>query len=107
MSDDTAVTASGTVQPRTIDLLDGDSYVNDPYPAYNWLRAPNRHIAFGFGTHFCVGAALARLEIRTFFEEFVRRLGSFRVVPGSVVEMPNAFVYGVRSAQLELTAADA
>ena len=35
---------------------------------------PNQHIAFGFGTHFCLGAALARLEIRLFFEEFVRRV---------------------------------
>jgi cytochrome P450 family 142 subfamily A polypeptide 1 len=67
-------------------------------------RSPNNHLSFGFGTHFCLGAALARLEIRTFFEEFVRRVSSFSIVPGSVVEMPNAFVYGLRGAQIELVA---
>ena len=46
---------------------------------YDVTRQPNHHIAFGFGTHFCLGAALARLEIRVFFEEFVRRVGALRV----------------------------
>lgn len=67
-------------------------------------RQPNNHIAFGFGTHFCLGAALARLEIRTFFEELLRRVHSFRLATGTTpVEMPNAFVYGLASAQMELT----
>ena len=65
-------------------------------------RHPNNHIAFGFGTHFCLGAALARMEIRTFFEELIRRVRTFRLAPGAEpVEMPNAFVYGLRSAQVE------
>ena len=64
-------------------------------------RNPNNHLAFGFGTHFCLGASLARLEIRVFFEELRRRVRDFRLVPGSdVVEMPNAFVYGLKSAQV-------
>ncbi len=66
-------------------------------------RHPNHHIAFGFGTHFCLGAALARLEIKVFFEELVRRVRRFRLTPGTdPVEMPNAFVYGLRSAHLDL-----
>jgi cytochrome P450 family 142 subfamily A polypeptide 1 len=80
------------------------AHFDDP-EAFDVARTPNHHIAFGFGTHFCLGAALARLEIRTFFEEFVRRVDSFRIVPGSLVEMPNPFVYGVRSANIELVAA--
>lgn len=65
-------------------------------------RTLNNHIAFGFGTHFCLGAALARMEIRVFFEELVRRVESFRLTPGTEpVEMPNAFVYGLRSAHLD------
>jgi cytochrome P450 family 142 subfamily A polypeptide 1 len=65
-------------------------------------RRPNHHLSFGFGTHFCLGAALARLEIRVFLEELTRRVRDVRVVPGTVVEMPNAFVYGLRSARVEL-----
>jgi cholest-4-en-3-one 26-monooxygenase len=69
---------------------------------YDVARSPNNHIAFGFGTHFCLGAALARMEIRVFFAELVRRVRSLRLVPGTApVEMPNAFVYGLRSAHVE------
>jgi cholest-4-en-3-one 26-monooxygenase len=64
-------------------------------------RNPNNHLAFGFGTHFCLGASLARLEIRVFFEELRRRVRGLRLVPGAdVVEMPNAFVYGLKSANV-------
>jgi cytochrome P450 family 142 subfamily A polypeptide 1 len=64
-------------------------------------RQPNDHLAFGFGTHFCLGAALARMEIRLFFEELVRRVRSLRLVPGTrPVEMPNAFVFGLKSAHV-------
>jgi cytochrome P450 family 142 subfamily A polypeptide 1 len=70
---------------------------------FDVTRQPNHHLAFGFGTHFCLGSALARLEIRVFFEELVRRVRSLRLTPGTApVEMPNAFVYGLRSAHLDL-----
>ena len=70
---------------------------------FDVTRKPNEHIAFGLGTHFCLGAGLARLEIKVFFEEFVRRVSELRLsATGSVVEMPNAFVYGLRSADLDL-----
>jgi cytochrome P450 family 142 subfamily A polypeptide 1 len=70
---------------------------------YDVTRQPNQHIAFGFGTHFCLGAALARLEIRVFFEELVRRVRSLRVEPGAEIEeIPNAFVFGLKRANMEL-----
>ena len=72
--------------------------------AFDVTRDPNHHIAFGFGTHFCLGASLARLEIRLFFEELLQRVRGFRVVPDSIEEMPNAFVYGLRSAHVEFLA---
>jgi cytochrome P450 family 142 subfamily A polypeptide 1 len=69
-------------------------------------RTPNNHIAFGVGTHFCLGAGLARLEIRLFFEEFVKRVASMSRVPGhEVVEMPNAFVFGLKEATVDLVPA--
>ena len=77
------------------------AHFDDP-ERFDVTRQPNHHIAFGFGSHFCLGAALARAEIRIFFEEFVRRVATFDV--HEVVEMPNAFVYGVRSAGISMTA---
>jgi cytochrome P450 family 142 subfamily A polypeptide 1 len=70
--------------------------------ALDVTRQPNHHLSFGFGTHFCLGAALARLEIRVFLEELVRRVRRISVDPGAVEEMPNAFVYGLRSVPVEL-----
>ena len=55
-------------------------------------RAHNRHVAFGFGTHFCLGAQLARLEIRVMFEELVRRMPDWELVdPGESKIMPATF----------------
>ncbi len=70
-------------------------------------RSPNNHISFGFGTHFCLGASLARLEIKVFFEELLRRTSGWRLVPGTApVEMPNAFVRGIESAHVEFDFVD-
>ena len=45
----------------------------DPF-AFDIRRSPNEHIAFGGGgPHFCLGASLARMEIRVLFEELVQR----------------------------------
>jgi cytochrome P450 len=46
-------------------------------------RDPNPHLAFGIGTHFCLGANLARLEVKTVFEELFRRLPDIRVAEGA------------------------
>jgi len=64
-------------------------------------RSPNHHIAFGFGTHFCLGAALARLEIRIFLRTFLERIASIKLL-SEPVEMPNSFVYGMASCLMEL-----
>jgi cytochrome P450 len=42
-------------------------------------RDPNNHVGFGLGTHFCLGANLARLEIRVMFEELLERYKRFEV----------------------------
>lgn len=77
------------------------AHFTDP-EALDVTRHPNRHLSFGFGTHFCLGAALARLEIRVFFDELVRRVKSFKLTPGTTpLDMPNAFVFGLKEAHLE------
>ncbi len=55
-------------------------------------RRHNHHVAFGFGTHFCLGASLARLEIRVMFEELLTRLPPLRLAPGAEpTKVPSAF----------------
>ena len=49
-------------------------------------RDPNPHLGFGIGTHYCLGANLARAEIKVVFEELFARLPDIRVPDGHVVE---------------------
>ena len=80
-------------------------HFRDP-EAYDITRSPNNHIAFGFGTHFCLGAALARLEIEVFFKRLLKRVDRIERIEGTPqVEMPNAFVHGLREAHLAFIAA--
>ena len=74
--------ASGNRDPRTFDAPD----------VLDVTRAHNRHVAFGFGTHFCLGAHLARLEIRVMFEELLRRMPDWELVdPDEPRIMPATF----------------
>lgn len=76
------------------------AHFTDP-ERFDITRHPNPHLAFGFGTHFCLGASLARLEIRVFFEELRERVTGMRLVPGTApVDLPNAFVFGLTSAHV-------
>jgi cytochrome P450 len=56
-------------------------------------RDPNRHLAFGFGAHFCLGAQLARLEGKIFFSQLLPRLRSVELA-GEPAYMETLFVGG-------------
>ncbi|HPG14059.1 MAG TPA: cytochrome P450 [Microthrixaceae bacterium] len=106
--EDTVLSGSAVAAGEQLMLMYGSAnrdpaHFADP-EALDVTRHPNHHLSFGFGTHFCLGSSLARLEIRLFFEELLSRASELRVVEGSVEEMPNAFVYGLRSARMELVA---
>ncbi|MCB0941352.1 MAG: cytochrome P450 [Mycobacterium sp.] len=49
---------------------------------FDVTRAPNPHLAFGIGEHFCLGAQLARLEAKIVFTEVLRRWPHYRVLDG-------------------------
>jgi cytochrome P450 len=60
-------------------------------------RAPNRHIAFGSGEHFCLGAPLARLEARIALTALLARTrGLRRAGDGPLPVVESGIVYGVR-----------
>jgi len=73
---------------------------------FDVTREHNHHVAFGFGTHFCLGASLARLEIRVMFEELLRRIPDWRLAPGAEpTVVPSAFTRGYDSIPIEFTPA--
>jgi len=78
-----------------------ESVFNDPF-AFNIHRNPNPHLSFGFGTHLCIGANLARLVLTTMFRELSARATDLSVVTEPDVE-PNIFARAVRSFQIRVT----
>ena len=58
-------------------------------------RQDNRHVAFAWASHFCFGAALARLEGQITFATLLRRLPNLRLVPGPLVWRPNLGLRGL------------
>jgi cytochrome P450 len=57
-----------------------DAGVFDRADEFDITRKPNPHLGFGQGVHYCLGANLARLELRVLFEELLSRFGVVRVV---------------------------
>jgi cytochrome P450 len=71
-----------------------DEVFADPF-AFDVGREPNKHIAFGYGVHFCLGAALARLEINSFFSALLPRLKSVESA-GPAAYVATTFVGGLK-----------
>jgi len=66
----------------------------DPFK-FDVARDPNKHLSFGYGVHFCLGAALARMEINTFFSELLPRLKSVELA-GEPQFIASTFVGGLK-----------
>jgi cytochrome P450 len=67
---------------------------DDPF-RFDVSRDPNKHNAFGYGVHFCLGAALARMEVNSFFAELVPRLESIELA-GDPQHIATIFVGGLK-----------
>jgi cholest-4-en-3-one 26-monooxygenase len=67
-------------------------------------RNPNPHVAFGIGTHFCLGASLARLEVRMMMTEALRRLPGLELaVEAPLPRRASNFVSGLESMPVTFT----
>ncbi|HEY7709087.1 MAG TPA: cytochrome P450 [Candidatus Entotheonella sp.] len=63
---------------------------------FDVTRTPNRHLSFGSGIHYCLGAALARLEVRTTTATILRRMPYMRLAPnGETARMDNPLLRGL------------
>jgi len=78
-----------------------EKYFPDPHK-FDIERSPNDHIGFGFGEHYCLGANLARLELKRVFEEVFRRIPDFEAT-GDVVRLQGNFVQGIKSLPVKFT----
>ena len=73
---------------------------NDPF-RFDIVRTPNRHVAFGFGVHVCLGASLARMEMRLAFSELLSRIETF-TCEGPIEWMPSNRLLGIRRMPLSI-----
>jgi cholest-4-en-3-one 26-monooxygenase len=69
--------------------------------AFDISRKPNPHLAFGVGTHFCMGSHIARLEMRVTLEEFLRRYPSPSLA-GPPERQESNFISGIKRLPLNL-----
>lgn len=100
-------TATADTSIRGVPIAEGESvylsYVSgnrdeevfkDPF-SFDVGRDPNKHLAFGYGVHFCLGAALARMEVSSFFTELLPRLKSIEL-NGNPELISTTFVGGLK-----------
>ncbi|QRY53948.1 cytochrome P450 [Mycolicibacterium septicum] len=100
-------TATADTTVRGVPIAKGDSVYlacvsgnrdedvfDDPH-RFDVGRDPNKHLAFGYGVHFCLGAALARMEMNSLFTELLSRLDSIELA-GTPELSATTFVGGLK-----------
>ncbi|TQN28376.1 cytochrome P450 [Haloactinospora alba] len=73
---------------------------DDPY-RFDITRHPNRHLAFGIGPHYCIGAGLAQLGLRVFLDELLDLVAEVEPA-GEVAHLASNFVAGYKSMPVRL-----
>lgn len=94
-----------TIPPGQVVLLSLATANRDPrqFPAPERLditREPNRHLSFGYGPHYCIGAALARLECQIAIGSVLERMPGLRLTGEPLRWLPNFLVRGLHSLPL-------
>jgi cholest-4-en-3-one 26-monooxygenase len=69
---------------------------------FDLTRTPNDHLAFGHGEHFCIGAHLARLEMRVMIEQVMRRMPDIELA-GAPERLRSNFVAGIKHMPVRFT----
>jgi hypothetical protein len=88
------ITAGESVLLSYVSSNRDEDVLDDPF-RFDVGREPNKHNAFGYGVHFCLGAALARMEVNSFFSELVPRLESIELT-GDPARIATIFVGGLK-----------
>ena len=98
----TTISAGDAVVLYYISANRDEAAFDDPF-RFDLRRTPNDHVGFGGGgPHFCMGANLARIEIRLMFEELVKRVA--RVEPaGPIDRLRSNFINGIKRLPVSVT----
>jgi cytochrome P450 len=80
-----------------------EAVFDDPF-RFDIARSPNRHLAFGYGPHVCLGMHLAKLEIRILLEELLPRIGTIELA-GEPAWLNSNFVSGLKRLPIAYRAA--
>ncbi len=108
-TEDVAIGETGGVIPKdavTVTLLGAANRDPAVFPEPDRLdlaRENVRHLSFGLGTHFCLGAGLARLEARLAFEGLLARFPRMTLATDAPEYRPNPFLRGLRSLPVRLS----
>ncbi|HEX4778401.1 MAG TPA: cytochrome P450 [Acidimicrobiia bacterium] len=103
MLGDAEIAAGDKVSLWYISANRDDSVFDDPF-TFDVTRTPNPHVAFGGGgPHFCLGASLARLEIRVLFEELAQRVPRLERA-GDTQRLRSNFINGIKHLPVALHA---
>jgi cytochrome P450 len=91
--------AKGDIVVASLSGANRDATLGPDMERFDPTRAPTSHLAFGYGIHRCIGAELARMELRAAYPALVRRFPNMRLAiePAAVPYRSTSIVYGVDS----------
>jgi len=91
---------AGALMLANIGAANHDPQVFDAPDRLDVTRDPNPHLGFGFGTHFCMGAPLARLEAAVAFEALASRFPDLKLLDDAPAYRPNPILRGLKSLEV-------